>query len=188
MQQTFASRAHSFKYPLYRNIFNVAKSPHSPYLRMHENPLDKRHGEFAPSAPRFPVAAKHDRDCGLVPAYFNADHADHVAQAPVYANGLERRRRIFVALDKPRGVVNAVVDLETHVLCDVSIACHGEKSRPFPGLNVAQDKAADLRELAHLLPQKGIQPSLAPLRRLQGSQAQTIFIRTCAPPLATGIT
>ena len=150
MQQTFASRAHPFKYPLYRNIFNVAKSPHSPYLRMRENPLDKRHRELAPRAPRFPVAAKHDCDCGLMSAYFNANYADHVAQAPVHANSLERRRRIFVALDEPRGIINAVVDLETHVLRDVSIACHGEKSRTFPGLDITKDKAADLRELAHL--------------------------------------
>ena len=119
---------------------------------MRENPLDKRHRELAPSAPRFPVATKHDCDRGLVPAYFNANHADHVAQASVYANGLERRWRIFVALDEPRGIINAVVDLETHVLRDVSIACHGEKSRTFPGLNVAQDKAADLREVGQALP------------------------------------
>ena len=151
MQQTFASRAHSFKYPLYRNIFNVAKSPHPPYLRVRENPLDKWYGEFTSRAPRFPVAAKHDCDRGLVPAYFNANHADHVAQASVYANGLERRWRIFVALDKSRGVINAVVDLKTHVLRDVPIACHGEKSRPFPGLDITKDKAADLRELAHFL-------------------------------------
>ena len=117
---------------------------------MRENPLDKRHRELASRAPRFPVAAKHDCDRGLVPAYFNANHADHVAQAPVYANGLERRRRIFVALDKPRSVINAVVNLEAHVLRDVPIACHGEKSRTFPGLDITKDKAADLRELAHL--------------------------------------